>query len=91
MKGIWGELDRNISRHNPKGQVQEWVHENLPNTKVKYKIVDESGPDHAKHFKAEILINNKSYGEGSGSSKKDAESNAAHIAIKLLKEQACVT
>ena len=89
VKGIWGELDRNISRHNPKGQVQEWVHENLPNAKVKYKIVDESGPDHAKHFKAEILINNKSYGEGSGSSKKDAESNAAHIAIKLLKEQAC--
>ena len=87
VKKLWGHLDRNISRHNPKGQLQEWVQENLPNTKIKYKITGESGPDHAKHFDAEIFLDHKSYGQGSGSSKKEAESNAAQIAIKFLKEQ----
>ena len=47
----------------------------------------ESGPDHAKHFDAEIFLDHKSYGQGSGSSKKEAESNAAQIAFKLLKDQ----
>ena len=87
VKKLWGHLDRNISRHNPKGQLQEWVQENLPNTKIKYKITGESGPDHAKHFDAEIFLDHKSYGQGSGSSKKEAESNAAQIAIKFLKDQ----
>ena len=48
VEGLWGNLEQNISQHNPKGQVQEWVQENLPNTKIKYKIIGESGPDHAK-------------------------------------------
>ena len=87
VEGLWGDLEQNISQHNPKGQVQEWVQENLPNTKIKYKIIGESGPDHAKHFNAEIFLDHKSFGQGSGSSKKEAESNAAKIAIKLLKEQ----
>jgi len=87
VEGLWGNLEQNISQHNPKGQVQEWVQENLPNTKIKYKINGESGPDHAKHFNAEIFLDHKSFGQGSGSSKKEAESNAAKIAIKLLKEQ----
>ena len=87
VEGLWGNLEKNISQHNPKGQVQEWVQENLPNTKIKYKITGESGPDHAKHFNAEIFLDHKSFGQGSGSSKKEAESNAAKIAIKLLKEQ----
>ena len=87
VEGLWGNLEQNISQHNPKGQVQEWVQENLPNTKIKYKITGESGPDHAKHFNAEIFLDHKSFGQGSGSSKKEAESNAAKIAIKLLKEQ----
>ena len=43
VEGLWGNLEQNISQHNPKGQVQEWVQENLPNTKIKYKITGESG------------------------------------------------
>ena len=85
VEGLWGRLDQNISRHNPKGQVQEWVQKNLPNTKIKYKIIHQSGPDHAKLFDAEIFIDQESYGRGSGSSKKEAESNAAEVALKLLK------
>ena len=38
-------------------------------------------------FDAEVFINNKSYGKGTGVSKKEAESNAAQIAIRSLKEQ----
>ena len=87
VEKMWDQLDKNISQHNPKGQVQEWVQENLPSAKIKYKIISENGPDHAKKFDAEVFINNKSYGKGTGASKKEAESNAAQIAIMSLKEQ----
>lgn len=84
MLNLWGDLTQNLSNHNPKGKIQEWVQENLPNAKIKYRIIRESGPDHARHFESEILISNKSFGKGEGSSKKEAESKAAQVAIALL-------
>ena len=44
-------------------------------------------PDHAKKFDAEIFLDHKSYGRVQVASKKEAESNAAQIAIRSLKEQ----
>lgn len=87
VESLWGKLDQNMTHHNPKGQVQEWVQQNLPNSKIKYKIINESGPDHAKNFEAEIFVGNDSCGRGSGSSKKAAESNAAKVALKLIKKR----
>ena len=81
---FWGGLAKNMSHHNPKGQLQEWVQENRPGAMIKYTIVKESGPDHAKHFESEISINYKTYGKGAGKSKKDAETKAAREAIDLL-------
>ena len=72
---FWGGLAKNMSHHNPKGQLQEWVQENRPGAMIKYTIVKESGPDHAKHFESEISINYKTYGKGAGKSKKDAETS----------------
>ena len=83
---LWGGMAKNISQHNPKGQVQEWIQENRPKAKIKYNIIKETGPDHAKQFESEIIIDRKTYGKGVGKSKKDAETNAALVAMKRLTE-----
>jgi len=42
--------------------------------------VDESGPDHEKSFRASVRICGRTYGEGEGRSKKEAEQQAAEAA-----------
>jgi len=49
-----------------------------------YRMIGESGPDHAKRFTAEALINGKSSGVGEGRSKKEAEQAAARDAYEKL-------
>ena len=51
-----------------------------------YQMVGESGPDHAKVFEAEVLLNGKPLGRGSGHSKKEAEQAAARTALHTLGE-----
>lgn len=64
-----------------KSLLQEYVQSRqLP--APKYKVVNESGPDHAKKFTVEVLVNNKSYGTGVGKSKSEAEQKAAEVALK---------
>lgn len=47
-----------------------------------YKTVDESGPDHDKHFRVAVFVGNAKYGEGDGKSKQDAEQDAARNALQ---------
>jgi len=49
-----------------------------------YKVIDETGPDHAKNFLVEVYINNEKMGEGQGGTKKIAEQEAAKQAIRKL-------
>ncbi|MHB1900351.1 MAG: putative dsRNA-binding protein [Leptospirillum sp.] len=42
------------------------------------------GPDHQKEFDVQVLIRGRSYGEGSGRSKKEAEQKAAQAALARL-------
>ena len=42
--------------------------------------VEESGPDHQKSFRASVRIGTRTYGEGEGRSKKEAEQQAAEAA-----------
>ena len=51
-----------------------------------YRMLDERGPDHAKTFTAEVLINGISAGQGSGHSKKEAEQAAARAALEKLNQ-----
>lgn len=64
-------------------EVAQRKYQTIPN----YKIVSETGPDHHKEFIAEVYINNELMGVGSGKSKKQAEINAAKIAIQKLTSQ----
>ncbi len=48
--------------------------------------VEESGPDHQKSFRAFVRIGAKTYGEGEGRSKKEAEQQAAEAAWNAISE-----
>lgn len=66
-----------------KTTLQEIVQKN-PGEKLEYRMVSESGPDHDKHFVAEVLLNSNSIGKGGGRSKKEAEQQAARVALELM-------
>ena len=48
-------------------------------------VVAGSGPDHDRHFEAVVLVNGVQRGTGSGSTKKDAEQEAARQALMELR------
>ncbi len=51
-----------------------------------YAIKSESGPDHEKTFCIEVKIKKRTLGQGIGHSKKEAEQQAAHLALKFIKK-----
>lgn len=65
---------------NPKGQLQEMIQALSPQA-PSYRIVQESGPDHAKSFEATVNWRGAVLGRGLGRSKKEAEVEAARSAL----------
>ena len=53
--------------------------------KIEYKITQEYGPDHDKHFEAQVSCNGKLLANGKGRSKKEAHMDAAKKALEKLK------
>jgi ribonuclease-3 len=49
-----------------------------------YRVVEEEGPDHAKHFTVECRLRDRPAGRGEGRSKKIAEQKAAGQALEAL-------
>lgn len=49
-----------------------------------YCITNTNGPDHSKHFTVQIIVNKRKISEGSDKAKKQAEQNAAYLALKCL-------
>ena len=68
-----------------KTALQELVQQKKNQT-LCYRLVGESGPDHDKVFTAQVLLNDQVVGEGTGSSKKRAEQDAARTALETLKK-----
>ena len=60
--------------------LQQYVQQ-TPGEELRYETVSETGPDNAKTFTVRALINSNCFGEGTGSSKKEAEQNAAREAL----------
>ncbi|KUP96944.1 ribonuclease III [Thermobifida cellulosilytica] len=48
-------------------------------------LVEESGPDHQKTFRATVRVAGQTYGSGEGRSKKEAEQQAAESAWKAIR------
>lgn len=51
----------------------------------KYQVIEEAGPDHAKKFTIEVLIEGKPIGRGVGKNKGEAEQEAAKKALENFK------
>ncbi len=51
-----------------------------------YVIVGSTGPDHKKEFTVEVLINKKPFAKAAGTSKKEAEQEAAKRTLETLKK-----
>ena len=68
---------------NYKSQLLEYAQANKLAIPV-YQIISEEGPHHDKTFIAEVIIGEKVLGEGKGKSKKEAEQNAAQVALKKV-------
>lgn len=69
-----------------KTELQELVQQK-PNQSLSYTMVAESGPDHRKTFTAEVRLNGAVLGSGEGRTKKEAEQNAACVALRALRHK----
>ncbi len=56
-------------------QAQRW-------TNPTYRPLDEQGPPHARHYTVEVLVNSEVWGQGSGTSRRRAEKDAARDALE---------
>lgn len=79
----WREIVTKDEYVNYKSLVLEHAQANSWDS-PEYRLIDESGPDHAKRFVVEIFLNGVSYGKGEGTSKKTAEQKAASAAATKL-------
>jgi ribonuclease-3 len=70
-----GRLERDY-----KTELQELVQQR-GGGQIQYEILKEEGPDHAKLFTAGVIIMGRLAGRGTGKTKKDAEQQAAKIAL----------
>ena len=86
-------VDRFVLDHVPvkglhnmdyKTALQEQVQQKR-NQVLSYILVEETGPDHDKHFRVEVTLNGQVIGSGVGSSKKRAEQDAARAALENRK------
>lgn len=68
---------------DPKSRLQELSQEKSGLT-PQYRVIAEYGPDHAKSFSVGVYIDNQLTGEGSGSSKQNAEQAAANSALQNI-------
>jgi len=69
--------------HDPKSKLQEWV-QSQGNSAPTYRTISAAGPDHAKIFEVEVLVNGQKYGHGTGHSKQAAAKEAALEALSTL-------
>lgn len=71
---------------NYKAELQEFIQKNYKQAPT-YRTLKEVGPDHNKQFLVAAYVDEKLLGEGEGSSKKQAEQNAAQVALQNLEEK----
>jgi ribonuclease-3 len=67
---------------NPKGHLQEVLQSISPRSPV-YELISQSGPEHEKTFVVQAVWEGIILGQGSGQSKKQAETAAALEAMKM--------
>jgi ribonuclease-3 len=76
-------LDGDSAAMNPKGALQQLVQGAFG--RPHYFTTREEGPEHARRFTIEVRIDGEVFGTGSGSSKQQAEKEAARAAIDVVR------
>ena len=72
---------RGVSNGDYKSALQEQLQSrDLP--LPEYRLVGTVGPDHRKLFQVEVIVRGETLAEGTGSSKKEAEQEAARLALE---------
>ena len=79
-----GNIANLLDDLNPKGKLQEYWQGQEESPEISYVLLEESGPDHAKSYRTEVRIGGETAGIGTGSSKKEAEENAARKALEKI-------
>lgn len=76
-----------LTEPDHKSALQEWL-QSKGLRPAEYRVVAESGPEHAKTFRVSVHAEGRSLAEAEAHSKKAAQQSAAAIALKLLREEA---
>ncbi len=82
---LFDEVEMIVSKklwRDDKSLVQEKAQEHVGVT-PSYKVIQESGPDHDKHFTIGIYFGKELIAEGKGKSKQEGEQRAAHKALEV--------
>lgn len=77
---------KNVGMKDYKTVLQEELQKNGEVT-IRYNLVKEEGPDHAKLFTIDVECDGKKLSQGVGQSKKKAEMEAAKKALEMIKEE----
>ncbi|MBP9827583.1 ribonuclease III [Patescibacteria group bacterium] len=84
MKHVVSKLTEIIEKRtyiDPKSRFQEAA-QSVASVTPSYKVLEESGPDHAKLFRMGVYLGKELVAEGSGSSKQEAQISAAENGLK---------
>lgn len=81
-------LDRVLSTplRNCKGEFQDYIQKYFHKTPF-YEVMEERGPSHQKEFVIRVRVGDEVWGQGRGSSKKEAQMAAAKEALQKLEEE----
>ncbi|MDY3796522.1 MAG: ribonuclease III [Agathobacter sp.] len=85
LKYIMTDIEHKQLFYDSKTILQEIVQGQ--HQKVKYELIDESGPDHMKSFTVRACVGDEEISIGTGATKKAAEQEAAYKAILVLKKE----
>jgi ribonuclease-3 len=69
--------------HDPKSRLQEVIQSRWQTTPT-YKLMKTEGPDHARRFTVQVVVNGRPLGTGEGRSKQMAEKDAAQHALVAI-------
>ena len=72
-----------VQKNDYKSRFQEHVQKHKIGS-IAYELLWKKGPDHKPEFRVAATLNGTKIAEGSGSSKRQAESNAAKVALEKL-------
>lgn len=86
FRGVFGELTVIPNLENPKGELQELLQTNSLEA-PEYEIISTLGPEHDRDFECVVRHAGVELGRGQGKSKKLAESEAASLALVMLKNK----